>query len=91
MWSLFVALNIRTLSYYSQYYNAECHISFIVILNVVMLSVVMLSVVMLSVVMLSVVMLSVVMLSVVMLSVMFEAPYLLENVKKNSQVKQSQK
>jgi hypothetical protein len=34
MWSLFVALSITTISYYSQYYNAECHISFIVMLSV---------------------------------------------------------
>jgi hypothetical protein len=37
MWSLFVALSITTLSYYSQYYNAECYISFIVMLSVVIL------------------------------------------------------
>jgi hypothetical protein len=44
---------------------SECHISFIIMLNVAMLSVVMLNVVMLSDVMLNVVMLSVVMLNVV--------------------------
>ncbi len=51
------------------YHYAECHVLFVVQLNVVMLSVFTLNVIMLSVFTLSVIMLSVVMLNVVMLNV----------------------
>jgi hypothetical protein len=49
--------------------NAECCLSFTVMLNAIMLSVVMLNVIMLNVVMLNVIILNVIMLNVIMLSV----------------------
>ncbi len=55
-----MTLGITTLCHYTECCCAECHILFIVMLNVIMLSVIMLNVIMLSVAMQNVIMLSVV-------------------------------
>jgi hypothetical protein len=56
---------------------SECHILFIVSLNVVMLSIVILSIVILSIIILSIVILNVIMLSVVVLHVIMQSVVML--------------